>query len=91
MTKHLESLLRFHHKESNSFKELSWHKEEHEAEFWKMLNDLKSKKDRLWNSWDKLNGDYTSWNLKEEDIDTMSQWIDNEVEAKRRMLTFESF
>ena len=65
--KNLEAPLRFHHKEAESFKELSKFLDNHDMEFARMLDGLKAKKDKLWMSKEKLKGDYTTWQLRPDD------------------------
>ena len=54
------------------------HKMEHESIFTKQFTELRMKKDKLWDSRDKLEGDYSSWKLKEEDFKTVSTWSEDE-------------
>ena len=88
---HLTDLLKFHHKEIDGFKSISKNVDDHHIEFSKMMGILKSKKDRLWRASVKEDFDYTTWYLSDEDYRHLHDFKGDEIEAKRRMLNYETF
>jgi len=59
--------------------------EEHKVQLDRQENELKSRKDKLWNNREKIT-DFTSWNLQENDLKTINEWKEDPIESKRKML-----
>lgn len=81
--------INFHLLEANSFREFNKNKEEVYWDFYKIGKDLQSKKDRLWEDREKQDS-YAKWNLHPEDFKELSSLLENEFEAKARMLPKET-
>jgi len=58
---------------------------EHKVQLDRQENELKSRKDKLWNNREKIT-DFTSWNLQENDLKTINEWKEDPIESKRKML-----
>ena len=84
-------MLKFHHAEIEGFKAISKHREENLSEFTKMIENLKLKKDKLWKASEKEDFDFKSWNLQEADLKQLKSFKEDELESKRRMLSYETF
>ena len=59
--------------------------EEHKVQLDRQENELKSRKNKLWNNREKIT-DFTSWNLQENDLKTINEWKEDPIESKRKML-----
>jgi hypothetical protein len=85
---HLNHDFKYHFFEADSYKEVSKLKSDVEYTYKKWSNDLKFKKDKLWNYKDYK--DYSKWNLAEEDMFKIDELIENEALAKLKMLPRET-
>lgn len=86
---HLDLVANFHMLEATSFREFHRRKEEVYWEFYKVGRDLQNKKDKLWD--ERTNKDsHPKWQLHSEDFKNINSLLENEFEAKARMLPKET-
>lgn len=85
----LDFTINFHLLETNSFREFHKHKEDVYWEFYKLGKDLQSKKDRLWDDREKKET-HAKWLLHSDDAKNLDTLLQNEFEAKARMLPKET-
>jgi hypothetical protein len=81
--------INFHLLSANSFKEFDKHKENVYWEFYKVGKDLQSKKDKFWEDREKKET-HSRWMLNTDDAKIIDKLMQNEFEAKAKMLPKET-
>ena len=87
-TEELSDFLSFHHNETKSFHEFWKQKEDLLVTVERLKQKLDAKKESLWINRHKK--DFSKWDLKIEDAKTISKWVEDEDESKKRMLAAET-
>jgi len=90
ITKELDFMLKYQLLETGSFREFHKNKEDVYYEFSKMGNDLHSKKSKLWEDKEKIET-HSRWKLNSNDFKNLDKLLENEHEAKTRMLPKETY
>jgi hypothetical protein len=72
----MNDMLIFHHNETKSFHEIWKSKEDLRLMVERVETRLEAKKESLWIN--RYKGNFTRWELHNDDLDTLQDWIDNE-------------